>query len=254
MTLRARAVWNQPFSLEAVREARRLYEEALRLDERNLGALIGLADTHMREVTFYGSKNRHEQIGIAEAAATQALTLAPDNALTNFVRGTVLCAKGAQSSARHLFDVAIALDGNLARAHAYRGLMEIALGRAETTEAHVVRALRLSPKDPMSSTWELCIGIADLYLGRLDKAVGHLQDSVALNRNCGWAQMALAVALALRGGEAEQLALVRAEARRIAPNFTVAKYRSEVLSTNPVYLAQRQRFIEGLRLLGIPEQ
>jgi len=113
MRLRGRAVWNGPLSLEAVREARRLYEAALRLDERNVGALIGLADTHIREVTFYGSENRKEQIRIAEGAAVRALALAPNSAAANFVRGAVLCATGAQQCARQLFDVAITLDGNL---------------------------------------------------------------------------------------------------------------------------------------------
>jgi hypothetical protein len=42
-------------------------------------------------------------------------------------------------------------------------------------------------------------------------------------------------------------------ARRLAPNFTIAKFRGEVVSDNQVYLAQRENFYTGLRLAGVPE-
>ena len=44
-----------------------------------------------------------------------------------------------------------------------------------------------------------------------------------------------------------------AVARRLAPNFTIAKFRAEAVSDNPVYLAQREHFYKGLQLAGVPE-
>jgi len=44
-----------------------------------------------------------------------------------------------------------------------------------------------------------------------------------------------------------------AVAQRLAPNFTIAKFRAEAVSDNPAYLAQREHFCEGLRLAGAPE-
>ena len=41
--------------------------------------------------------------------------------------------------------------------------------------------------------------------------------------------------------------------RRLAPHFTIAKFRAEAVSDNPVYLAQRERMHEGLRLARVPE-
>jgi hypothetical protein len=35
--------------------------------------------------------------------------------------------------------------------------------------------------------------------------------------------------------------------------FTIARFRAEAVSDNPVYLAQRRHFYEGLRLAGVPE-
>jgi hypothetical protein len=63
---------------------------------------------------------------------------------------------------------------------------------------------------------------------------------------------ASAIALALKGLPAEA-AEVCAAARRLLRNFTIAKFRAEAVSDNPVYLAQRERLHEGLRLAAVPE-
>ena len=59
-------------------------------------------------------------------------------------------------------------------------------------------------------------------------------------------------ALALKGPPQKPPRSVAA-ARRLSPNFTIAKFRAEAVSDNPVYLAQRERLHEGLRLAGVPE-
>jgi hypothetical protein len=75
--------------------------------------------------------------------------------------------------------------------------------------------------------------------------------SVEINPNGALSQFVLAGALALNGVPAEA-AEVYAAARRLSPNFTIAKFRAEAVSDNPVYLAQRERLHEGLRLAGVP--
>jgi TolB-like protein len=150
-TLQGWAAWYRHRSLEAARQARRSFEAALRLDEHKVGALLGLADTHMSEVNMYSSDDRVGQIRAAEAAVKKALALAPDNAPAHVTYGTVLYAMCAPERALREFHLAIGLDGNLAVAHAYLGLMKFFLGRAGETRAHVEEAIRLSPRDPLLS-------------------------------------------------------------------------------------------------------
>ena len=166
--------------------------------------------------------------------------------------GTVLYAMCAPERALREFTLAIGLDGNLARAHAYLGLTKFFLGRAGETRAHVEEAMRLSPRDPPLFRWYFYIGLADVYLGRVVRALGSLRKSVAINPNWGLSQFALAGALALAGLLAEATEAC-ANAQRLAPNFTIARYRAEAISDNPVYLAQREYFDKGLRLAGVPE-
>ena len=251
-TLHGWAAWNQHLSLEAARQARRFFETALQLDADNVDALLGFANAHMWEVNMYVSDDRAGQIRAAEAAAAKALTLAPDNAEAHLTYGVVLYANRAPERALREFKLAISFDGNLATAHAYLGLTKVFLGRAGETRAHVEKAMRLSPRDPLLFHWHFFIGVAEIHLGRVVHALESLRKSVEINANWGLSQLALAGALALAGVLAEA-AEVSSVARRLAPNFTVAKYRAEAVSENPAYLAVREHFCEGLRLAGVPE-
>jgi TolB-like protein/DNA-directed RNA polymerase specialized sigma24 family protein len=247
------AAWNQHLSLETARQARHFFEAALRLDERNVGALIGFVNAHMWEVNMsYASDDRAGQIRAAEAAATKALKLAPDSADAHVAHGTVLYAMRLPERALREFEFAVSLDGNLATAHAYLGLIKFSLGRARDTRAHVAEAMRLSPRDPLLFHWHFFVGVADVYLGRVVHGLVSLRKSVEINPNWGFSHFILAGALGLAGLLAEAAEL-RAVVQRLAPNFTIAKFRAEAMSDNPVYLAQRERFYQGLRLAGVPE-
>src|SRR5215471_2277384 len=247
------AAWNRNLSLDSARRARRFFETALRLDEDNVGALIGFANAHMWEVNMsYASDDRDAQIHAAETAAKQALALAPDSAEAHVTYGTVLYAMRAPERALREFEFAIGLDGHLAAAHAYLGLMKYSLGRARDTRAHVAEAMRLSPRDPLLFHWHFFIGVGELYLGRVVHGIESLRKSVEINPNWGLAQFILAAALALAGLLAEA-AQVRAVAQRLLPNFTIARFRAGAASDHPVYLAQREQMYRGLRLAGVPE-
>ena len=149
-------------------------------------------------------------------------------------------------------ELAVSLDGNLAVAHGYLGHMKLFVGRARETRSHVAEAMRLSPRDPLLFYWYFFVGLADLYLGRVGRALESLRTSVEINPNWGLSQFLLAAALALAGlhTEAAEVCVI---ARRLSPSFTIATFRTEAVSDNPVYLAQRECLYEGLRLAGAPE-
>ena len=252
LAMRGWAILNQPLSLHFGREACDLFNEALRLDDRNVEALVGLASCHVNSVRAFASTNRDEQLRIAETAITKALTLAPGNALAHFVRAMVLHVSGAAERSLREIEFAIALDRNLAWAHADAGFFKVLLGRAEEAEADLANAIRLSPRDPAIDRWHGLLGIADLFLGRLESALDRLRKSVEINPNVALTQFLLAAASALTGRAAEARE-ARESGLRIDPNFTVARYRNEARSENPTFLAQRDRIYKGLSLAGVPE-
>ncbi|MCK1299618.1 adenylate/guanylate cyclase domain-containing protein [Bradyrhizobium sp. 24] len=252
LAMRGWAILNQPLSLRRDRAACDLFQEALRLDARNVEALVGLAFYHGNELRTFASTNRDEQLRTAHAAITEALTLAPGNALAHFVHANVLHVSGATERALRELEFAITLDRNLAWAYADAGFMKVLLGRAEEAEADLTNAIRLSPRDPGLDRWHALLGIADLFLGRLDSALNRLQRSVGINPHVAMPHFFLAAASALSGGATEALE-ARNAGLRLDPNFTVARFRNERRSENPTFLAQRERIYEGLRLAGVPE-
>lgn len=201
---------------------------------------------------MYASGDRARQIRAAEAAVSKALVQAPDSAEAHMTYGTVLFAMRSPERALREFQLAVGLDANLATAHGYIGLMKFFLGRAGETRMHVEEAIRLSPRDPLLFHWLFFIGVADVYLGRVVRGLENLRRSVEINPNWALSQFVLAGALGLAGllAEASEVAAI---ARRIAPNLTIAKFRDEVVSDNPIYLAQREHFYRGLRQAGLPE-
>ena len=136
---------------------------------------------------------------IAEKAITEALTLAPGNALAHFVRANILHVSGVTERSLRELELAITLDRNLASAHAEAGFIKVLLGRAEEAEADLTNAIRLSPRDPALDRWYGLLGIADLFLGRLEPALDRLRKSVEMNPHVALSQFFLAAASALSG-------------------------------------------------------
>jgi TolB-like protein/Flp pilus assembly protein TadD len=252
LAMRGWAIFHRQLSPEGLRESRAMFEAALRLDDGNVSALIGFAESHVTEVNAYASDSRDQQVRIAERTIEKALKLAPDNAHAHFCRAEVWSALRSPEQALRELEVAIALDRNYANAHAFAGITKVFLGRAEETEAHVAEAMRLSPRDPMLAIWHLFKGGANLHLSRIGRAVDELQRSVEINPNDALARFYLAAALALAGRTQEAADAVAIGSARM-PKFTINRFRTQARSDNASYLKQRELIMAGMRAAGVPE-
>ncbi|WGS27189.1 adenylate/guanylate cyclase domain-containing protein [Bradyrhizobium sp. ISRA464] len=252
LALRGWTVFFQKVSVAGAREARGMFEEALRVDHTNVDALMGLVESHMWEVNSYMSPARDDQVRLGEAAMCKASELTPLDARMHFCRAAVLIALRAPERAFREIEIALSLDRALPYVHMRAGWIKIFLGCAEEAEGHLSNAMRLSPRDPMLGNWYAILGLADLHLGRLDKAVDRLQKAVEIAPNHEIPYFYLAASLALQGREAEAAQACKV-GRRLAPIFRIGKCRAEVQSDNPVFLLQRERVYEGLEKAGLPE-
>ncbi|HYM32872.1 MAG TPA: tetratricopeptide repeat protein [Candidatus Cybelea sp.] len=253
LAMRGRAVMNRPPSLDNVRQARDLFEAALRLDDRNVEALVGLGESHAFELRSFASTARAEQLSAAEAAIDKALTLAPENANAHNIRAGVLFLQRRPERALEEAELAISLDRNLPSAQATAAFLKMMVGRAEETEDGISEAIRLSPRDPALSQWYSFMGVSNVYRGRLDRAVEHLRRAVTMNPRSALPHFFLAAALALTG-RIDEAARARDAGLKLDPNFSLSRFRNDVRSDNPVYLEQRQHIYEGMRKAGVPEE
>jgi tetratricopeptide (TPR) repeat protein len=146
----------------------------------------------------------------------------------------------------------LALNPNLASAHAQIGLAKIFDGHPEETESHELEALRVSPHDTEAGFWVAYMAIAELYLGAYEEALGLYRRSIELNPNYATGRFNMAAVLAELGRLDEARAKVQA-GLALNPGFTIRRYRAGAQSDNPDFLKRRERIIEGMRKAGVPE-
>jgi len=246
------ACLNKGRTSEYLAQSRSFFEPALALDPKNVEALVGLAVVDAAAVGMALTVERAARLAAAETAVIKALSLAPQHASAHWLLGNIKMFTNRAAQGIAECEQALALDRNLANAHAYIGRAKYLLGRGEETEAHVQEALRLSPRDTEAFVWMIFAGFAKLQLGADQEAVARFRRSVEINQNHPRAHIYLATALAHLG----QLDEARSAAQAglaLDPTFTISRFRANVPSDNPTYLAGRERFYEGMRVAGVPE-
>jgi adenylate cyclase len=245
------ASFNKGTNLQNMDQARGFFERALTVDPNNVDALLGVGRADFEVGAAFLSDDRPVRLASAEATMGKVLSLRPNDALAHEILGLdqMQTNRAAQSIAE--FERALALDPNLAAAHADIGDAKIFVGRAGETEAHVNEALRLSPHDGRAWLWMVFAGGAKLTLGEDEQAVARLRRSIEINRTFPLAHFFLAAALANLG----KLDEARAETRvglALDSTFTIQRFRG-LESDNPIFLAGKERIIEGMRKAGLPE-
>jgi TolB-like protein/class 3 adenylate cyclase len=233
--------------------ARFHYDRAIELDPDNVDALIARAWMDLASVGAWSSEDRRGLLLSAEAYIDNALKLRPHSANAHCALGALRTYSNRAVQGIAACERALAIDKNLALAHGYIGYAKFCSGRSEETEAHILEALRISPRDELQGVWMLFAGTAKFHLGRDEEAVAWLNRSIELNANLAVTRFCLAATLANldRIEEAREAARACLE---INPSFTIARFRSQTSSDHPAYLAGRERMYEGLRKAGIPEQ
>ncbi|WP_407151664.1 winged helix-turn-helix domain-containing protein [Bradyrhizobium sp. ORS 86] len=231
-------------------QARRFFEQALDLDPTNLDAMVAMAfvDT-MRATSML--IDRTAPLRMVEASLDRILAKTPNHAMAHCLMGVVqiFTKRAAQGIAE--CERSLALDRNLATAYAWIGLGKCNLGCAEETEAYVMEAFRLSPRDNRAFSWMNTAGVAQSYLGADEAAVHWFKRSIEANRNIApFVNFYLAAALAHLGQIEEAQAYLRA-GLILAPDFSIAQFHASSPTDHLTCLAQRVRIAEGLRKAGL---
>ena len=241
---------NKSFMSDHFTTARGLFERAAALDPANEWGSIGVAAVDLDVALNLFPDDRAARLAAAEAALTQALSRAPDNAIAHLLLGIVQIWTNRAPQGVRECERALELDRNLADAHAQLGGAKISVGQAEDAEAHIQEALRLSPRDTLVYQWYMYAGWAKLSLGREEEAIAWLRRSIETNRNYSLSHFFLAAALARIGRMSE----ARFEAQAglaINPTFSISRFRASEPAGKAV--AGTDRVVDGLRKAELPE-
>ena len=244
---------NKGIAADQLVRAGAFFERALTLDPDNVDALIGNAWVEMTLVGAYETEDRTARLATAKAALIKAVSLVPGSALAHMYLGRVAIYTNDGLKAIAECERALALDRNLAAAHATIGLAMIFIGRGEETEAYVQEALRLSPRDTFAYSWMASAGLSKLYLSSDEEAVAWFRRAIDIDRNLPNAHFYLAAALGHLGRHNEARAATAAGLEN-NPAYTIKGFRDGSFSDNPTFLAQRERVYDGMRKAGVPEE
>jgi len=226
--------------------AQALLEKAIAIDP-NYGQALGLLATSHTFSAHMGWEDMDTVVPVAERAAQAAILADSDDPWAHYALGCVhLFARRFDDSLAE-FEWALRLNPNFSLAQGYYGLTLAYCGRWQEAESAVQRALRLSPRDPLSA---LYCGIASYaqFVGRnYHDAIRLARESIRHRADFVGAHRVLAAAAGMAGETAVAHAAVQ-ELRRAQPNVSLAWVGKQMPFQHD---AEREHYLEGLRRAGL---
>jgi len=255
LCFQGQAQLNKGVTPDNVAHAFDFFKRALIADPDNVDALVGSALANTVAAVATSFVDRAAALAAAEESLTRALALVPDHARAHAALGILCVYTGRATIGVAECEYALTLDQNLAHAHGSLGICKVAAGRAEETEAHVVEALRLSPRDIMAYIWTSYAGVANNFLSRWDEATVWFKRSIEANRSYAISHFMVGSAFAQLGRLEEARSSVRV-GLALNPNFSVSSARAAwaAMSEAARYAKQLEPILHGMGLAGVPEQ
>ncbi|HKO66948.1 MAG TPA: hypothetical protein VJU53_04005 [Burkholderiaceae bacterium] len=251
LVLRADNVWNQERDpLKGAREARKLYDEALRLDPNLVWALLGRGWTLQAELELGGAA-RDRLVQDLDAMSLRAVVADPDDPMAWALRTDALTWQWRWEAALEANSKEQSLDPTRANPIFHRAWMMNLLGKPAEALPLVDQALALDP---------LAVGPALFFRCRSYLVLGHYKDAIGACEKAGtfnhsWPLQTFLVAAYAHEGEVAKAQAAKAELLRLRPGFSIANLNQEELSNEPAWLQQSEtHLIGGLRKAGIPER
>jgi TolB-like protein/class 3 adenylate cyclase len=241
--------------------AYRLCEQALAADPDNARALTWLS---LKFFSLASGGLGHDPTGDIERAdelVSKALVLDPNYALAHYSKGYIRFTQGRLDEAIAEFEGALAMDPAMVSAVSALGFDYISLGQFEKSLEYFDKAIRLSPHDPSVAVWYRGKSVGHFGLKHYDQVIEWARRSIAINPTSSpWVYLNLIPAFALTGREAEaHRAVDEYTASFPSGPKTIAAWKAAVapfmrINLSPRFLETFDRYFEGLRKAGVPEE
>jgi adenylate cyclase len=228
-----------------------LLDEALAVDGR-YGLALGLKGWCLsQQVTYLWSDNPARDkafaLGFAERAAN---TAEPDPLVFTTIGATLSILQVDQSRPLVFIERALALDATFAWAWTRQGYAFAYSGRPRDGLRSLQHAIALSPDDPVLFNAYAGMATCHFILGNYEEAVRWTQRSLHDRPGMVWANRLLATAAAHAG----DLDLARSAVQRLLaahPDLTIRHVVGAIHNIDGAYL---DRYVQGLKLAGLPEE
>jgi tetratricopeptide (TPR) repeat protein len=235
---------------EKYEEAGRLISQALEADPDNAMAAAWAAHWQVFYVGQGWAPDPRRAVETAQELAIRAIKLDPENAEALGIYGHI-CAFLHKDfdSALHYFDRSLRLNPNLAYVWALSAATHCYVGEPDLALRRLDRCRDLAPFDPYFGLWECMYIIAYTFKGDYEKAVSIGRRAVKANPLFSNGYKPLIAALG-HLGQIEEAAAYIEKLLSLEPNFTVEQFGKVYPFKRP---EDRERYMHGLRLAGLPE-
>jgi TolB-like protein len=248
-----RGVATEDDTLKGAREALKLYDEALRLDPKFVGALVSRTWNSELLIELDPGADRERLIGEMEEFSRRAVVADRSDPRAWLARSEALARQYRWNEALEALDETLRIDPNRFGAYKGRAQFMIWMGRPQDALAELDKVVALDAREADDGETMRLRCRASLALGRYDDAIKLCERSAALLNS--WTTYAYLAAAYAHAGKTTQAAAAQAELLKLQPGYTIGRLRALRISNAPEYWQQvESHFIEGLRKAGVPEQ
>ena len=241
-------------SLKGAREARKLYDEALRLDPSFVGALVGQVSAIDNLLQLDPQADHDRLVQEAEDFSRRAVAADRNDPRAWSARSYALTRQWRWAEALEASAEAVRIDPSRRTDVDYdRAFILIWTGRPEEVFAQLDKAIALEPREADDALVLHLRCRAHLALGHYDEAINACERAAALENP--WLPYLYLTAAYAQKGETAKAAAAKAQLLKYQPGYTIARFKALRISDNPIYWQQAEAHIfTGLRKTGIPEQ
>jgi adenylate cyclase len=240
-------------SLQGTREARKLYDEALRLDPDLVQALIDEIGICINLIGLDPHADRNRLVQEMDAFSLRAVAADRNDPRAWMARFDALSRQWRWAEASEAVAEVLRIDPTYTNAYHRRALLLIWTGRPEEVFAQLDKAIALDPRESDDADLLFIRCRAHLSMGHYDQAIEACERSAALAND--WVTYMLLTAAYAQLDQMAKAAAAKSQLLRIQPGFTIARFTTSGVSNNPLFLQQTEtHMVAGLRKAGIPEQ
>lgn len=250
MALRGWSVYSRGLSEENLREALRLFEQALAKDPNSVRALAGVTVASNFGVITGWLPEKAAALRRAEETSARLEQLGGDDWFTLIARIIQLNARGEWENMLRVADTLTERFPNDPSAHHQRSTALTYLGRFEESILPAQRAIRISPRDTRLGLWYWHVANAQFMMGQYDAATESARRMQAASPKLPLATPLLAASLVRSGHKPEAEKLLR-DYLAANPNVDGSSVAARMRSNHPRFVEGRDRMIASLREIGL---
>ena len=219
------------------------YLRAMELDEGFGPACSALAWLYFTQFKLFGTRAFEDIRSQALELALKALQLDPQDFRAHWVLGGVYLHDGNHAQSMAEFDKALQINPNDANLLAWSAEAQIYGGKLDDALERCDRAIRINPNCPDWYHWIKAFAL--FHLGKYDEALS------ALNRMSTAAHAGkLKAAVHAHLGDLEEARTEATAFLQLVPSFRITSWALTESYADPTEL---DRYVEGLRMAGLPE-